>query len=184
MNNKNPWGENTPWKNSVAFFTYLRGCLRLAWKRHPTKLKVLKERRKQIPNPNPKGNKPTVYGFTCEMCDKELPLKECQVDHKHSAGSLQKKEDIQGFVERLLWVTEEDLRLVCKPCNNALAMAEKAGISFEEAVLVKQSIAWEKEVKGVTKQRKWLTERGIKDTSSLKGKEIRKAYIDYLKSLK
>ncbi|AGH32068.1 HNH endonuclease [Vibrio phage 11895-B1] len=179
---KNPWGVGTPWKNSVAFFTYLRGCLRLAWKRHPTKLKVIKDRRKQIPNPNPKGSKSTVFGFTCEMCRNDFTIKECQVDHVIPAGSLQKKEDIQNFVENLLWVTEDDLRLVCKGCNSALAMAEKQGISYKDAILEKDAITWEKLNKGVKKQRDILEALGVENAQYLKGKDIRKAYVEYLKS--
>ena len=109
---REPWGIDTPWKNSVAFFTYLRSCLRKAWSSHPSKINAIKRKRKQIKNPNPRGNKETVFGFTCEMCGNDFVLKECQVDHIVPAGKLQKTEDIQGFVERLLYVTEDDLRLV------------------------------------------------------------------------
>jgi hypothetical protein len=68
----------------------------------------------------------------------------CQVDHINPAGSLQKTEDIQGFVERLLYVTEDDLRLVCKNCNSALAHAEKQGISIEESLIEKEAIRLQK----------------------------------------
>ena len=139
--NKEPWGENTPWKNSTAFFTYLRGCLRKAWSRHPTKLNVIKKQRKQITNPNPKGNKPTVFGFTCELCEKDHVLKDGQVDHINPAGTLTKTDDIQGFVERLLYVREEDLRLVCKGCNSAMVIAEKQGISYEMAIVEQKVIS-------------------------------------------
>ena len=146
---KEPWGENTPWKNSTAFFTYLRGCLRKAWSRHPTKLMVLNKKRKQIPNPNPKGNKPTVWGAECAMCGGLFVLKDIQVDHITPAGSLQKTEDIQGFVERLLYVGEDDLRLVCKDCNSCLAMVDKQGISFEEARVLKEVIRMENDKSAV-----------------------------------
>ena len=112
MGMKEPWGDGTPWRNSTAFFTYLRGCLRKAWSRHPTKLNLIKNKRYQIPNPNPKGKKLTVFGAECEMCGGEFPLSEIQVDHKIPAGQLNKTEDIQGFVERLLYVTEDDLKIV------------------------------------------------------------------------
>ena len=81
----------------------------------------------------------------------------CQVDHIVPAGSLQKTEDIQGFVERLLYVTEEDLRLVCKDCNSALALAEKQGISLERARAEKTAILLQKEKQDV----QWLKENGI-----------------------
>jgi len=176
---KTPWGEGTPWESSTQFFTYLRGCLRLSWKRHPTKLKVIKERREQIPNPNPRGNKSTVFGFKCEMCHNQFALKDCQVDHITPAGSLKKKEDIQGFIERLLWVTEDDLRLVCKPCNNALAMAEKQNITFEEATLQKKAIEILKDSK---KCLTWFKERSILYPSNAKLR--REAIIKYLEENK
>ena len=169
---KDPWGEGTPWKSSVNFFTYLRGCLRLAWKRHPTKLKVMKERRKQIPNPNPRGNKATVFGFECEMCHNEYVMKECQVDHKHAAGSLKKKEDIQGFVERLLWVTEDDLRLVCKVCNSALALSEKQGITYDEAMIQKKAIEIQK-----GDDKTWIKKQGVVPESNAKKRRLQIAEI-------
>lgn len=154
---KTPWGVGTPWKNSVAFFTYLRGCLRKSWSNNPIKHNLIKKKRKQIPNPNPKGKKNTVWGFDCEICGGEFVMSLCQVDHIVPAGSLQKTEDIQGFVERLLYVTEEDLRLVCKDCNSALALAEKQGISLERARAEKTAIRLQKEKQDV----QWLKENGI-----------------------
>jgi hypothetical protein len=157
MKKKNPWGVDSPWKNSVAFFTYLRGCLRKSWSNNPIKHNLIKKKRKQIPNPNPKGKKNTVWGFDCEICCGEFVMSLCQVDHIVPAGSLQKTEDIQGFVERLLYVTEEDLRLVCKDCNSALALAEKQGISLERARAEKTAIRLQKEKQDV----QWLKENGI-----------------------
>jgi 5-methylcytosine-specific restriction endonuclease McrA len=155
--NKIPWGEGTPWKNSVAFYTYLRGCLRKAWSTNPIKITLLNSRRYQIPNPNPRGNRPTVWGFDCEMCGGTFPMREGQVDHVVPAGSLQRKEDIQGFVERLLFITKDDLRLVCKNCNSSLAYADKKGISFEDALAEKTAIKIVKE----KKDRLWLEDRGV-----------------------
>lgn len=136
MEDKVVWGVGTPWKNSTAFFTYLRGCLRKAWSRHPTRIAVVNKQRKQIINPR-KGHRATVWGFTCCICKKEFTIKEAQVDHIVPAGSLQKASDIQGFTERLLFVTEEDLRLVCKGCNSTLAYSDKQGISMEDAIIEK-----------------------------------------------
>lgn len=156
---KEPWGEGTPWRNSVAFFTYLRGCLRKAWSTNPCKLNVIKKKRKQIPNPNPKGNKATVWGFTCELCNNDYVLKMGQVDHITPAGSLQKTEDIQGFVERLLYITEDDLRLVCKGCNSAMVIADKQGISYDLAILEQKVIQLCK--LKASQQDAWLKERNI-----------------------
>lgn len=172
---KQPWGQGTPWKNSVAFFTYLRGCLRKAWSNNPIKHNLIKKKRKQIPNPNPKGKRATVYGFTCELCNNDFVLSQGQVDHINPAGSLQKTEDIQGFVERLLYVTEDDLRLICKGCNSALALADKQGISFESALVEKAVIAI---IKSKT-DKNWLNDRGITPASNQK--ERRKQITEKMK---
>lgn len=144
MTEKIMWGADKPWKTKSSWFSYLRGCLRKCWSKHPEKLNLLKKMRKQIPNPNPKGNKATVWGATCAMCGNDFVIKDIQVDHIVPAGQLNKTEDIQGFVERLLYVREEDLRCCCKNCNNALALSERMGITFEQALIQKQIIALQK----------------------------------------
>lgn len=165
---KEPWGLGTPWKNSVAFFTYLRGCLRKAWSSSPIKHNLIKKKRKQIKNPNPNGKKETVFGFTCEMCNTDHVIANGQVDHKVAAGSLRKTEDIQGFVERLLYVTEDDLRLICKSCNSALAYADKHGMSYEEAVREKKLI----EICKTKKDVQFLKDRDIQPgTNAVKRKQ-------------
>lgn len=159
---KLPWGEGAPWKSSTQFFTYLRGCLRSSWSRNPTKHNLIKKLRKQIPNPNKSGKKLTVWGATCSMCGLDFPLKDIQVDHINPAGQLNKTEDIQGFVERLLYVTEDDLRLVCKACNSALAYSDKYGVSYEEATMIKIAASL------VTKKMdtEWLKSKGVKPGSN------------------
>lgn len=159
---REPWGLGTPWKNSVAFFTYLRGCLRKAWSTNPIKHNLIKKKRKQIKNPNINGKKETVFGFTCEMCNTDHVIANGQVDHIVAAGSLRKTEDIQGFVERLLYVTEDDLRLICKGCNSALAYADKNGMSYEEAVREKKLI----EICKTKKDVQFLKDRNIVPASN------------------
>ena len=159
---KQPWGENTPWHKQTNFMSYLRGCLRKAWSNNPIKITVLNKKRRQIKNPNPKGKKEFVWGFDCEMCGNEYAIANGQVDHITPAGSLREISDIQGFVERLLCVTEDDLRLVCKDCNSALAMSDKSGLSFEDSVIEKQVIA----ICKAKQDKAWLIDRGIKPESN------------------
>ena len=132
------------WKTESAYFSYIRGCIRLAWSKNPVKLKLLKKVKKQIPNPNygkPRNTKPTVMGAECEICKQDFPMKEIEVDHKHGGTySLKKVSDIQGFFESICIVTEDDLRIVCKGCHGALSYAAKMNISFEEAKLKKKVI--------------------------------------------
>ncbi len=173
----NPWQSplgSKIWKNSTQFMTFLRGCLRLGWKRHPLRIAVLNAARYQIPNPNPKGKKETVWGFDCACCGKTFVISEGQVDHITPAGKLNSVEDVQGFVERLLFVTEDDLRLVCKGCNNALAMSDKQGISYELALSTKQAI----QIENTEDTKEWLLSKGIQPASNAKLR--RKQIIDYL----
>lgn len=174
MTEKVVWGNGTPWKNSTAFFTYLRGCLRKAWSRHPTRIAVVNKQRKQIPNPR-KGHRATVWGFECCLCNDEYTIKEAQVDHIIPAGSLQKTSDIQGFVERLLYVTEDDLRLVCKGCNSALAYADKQGVNLNEALIIKKVIKMEKDKVVLA----FLKDNGIMPLST--AAKRRQQCVDYLK---
>lgn len=132
------------WKTESAYFSYIRGCIRLAWSKNPVKLKLLKKVKKQIPNPNygkPRNTKPTVMGAECEICNKDFPMKEIEVDHKNGGTySLKQVSDIQGFFESICIVTEDDLRIVCKGCHGALSYAAKMNISIEEARLKKKVI--------------------------------------------
>lgn len=181
MFEKRPW-ECYPniWKNSTAFFTYLRGALRKAWVNNPVKLEYIKSKRKQISNPNLKGNKKTVWGFTCDCCGKDYPIKECQVDHKIPAGSLNQLEDIQGFVQRLLCVTDNDLQLVCKGCHSIITYSQRMGLSLTEAALKKKVITFTKLSSG--EQKDTLKRCGISDIGRLRTKKdmIRK-YEEVLK---
>jgi|SRR5690625_19214 len=178
-NRKEPWGENTPWKNSTAFFNFLRGCLRKAWSTHPTKLILLKNKRYQIPNPNPKGKKATVWGADCAMCKGTFVIKDIQVDHIVPAGQLNKTEDIQGFVERLLYVTEDDLRLVCKECNSALSYSDKQGITYEEAICEKKSI--QKTKQSAENQKKELLSLGFTEDEIRTASMRRECYRKYFR---
>lgn len=178
MSNKEPWGEGTPWKNKSAFMSYVRGAIRRAWMRHPTKLNVIKNTRYKIPNPNPKGRAKTVFGFDCECCGNTFTVSEGHVDHKNPVGSLNDLEDVQGFIDRLLFVREEDLRLICRNCNYILAYQEKHNLTFEQAKVEKKVIAFAKE--SLTKQLQTLKSLGVVPDKETKV-ACKKAYRNYLK---
>ena len=136
------------WKTESAYFSYIRGCIRLAWSKNPVKLKLLKKVKKQIPNPNygkPRNTKPTVMGGECEICKNDFPMKFLEVDHRHGGTySLRSVEDIQGFFESVCIVSEDDLRVVCKDCHGCLTYAARNDISFEDAKKTKDYISTSK----------------------------------------
>ena len=176
---KNILDENSEiWKTESAYFSYLRGCIRLAWVKNPVKLKFLNKHKKQIPNPNygkPRNTKKTVLGATCEICLKDHPMKFIECDHRHGGNySLRSVKDIQGFFESICIVTESELRLVCKDCHGCLTYSAKEGVSFEEAKI-------EKEVIEIIKQKKdklYLQQYGISVPSNAAAR--RKAIVEHL----
>ena len=137
------------WKTESAYFSYIRGCIRLAWSKNPVKLKLLKRVKKQIPNPNygkPRNTKPTVMGATCEICNNDFPVKLIEIDHRHGGTySLRCVDDIQNFFESVCIVSEDDLRVVCKGCHGCLTYAAKMNIPFEQARIEKQFIQIKKD---------------------------------------
>lgn len=139
------WGEDTPWKTESSFWTWVRGGLRRSlWMRHPVKILLLKEKRYRASIG--RGGR-SVWALRCSICQTEQPQSECEVDHIKEAGSLKSREDIAGFVERLAFVTTEDLRVVCKPCHKILTMMSRYGMTFEEAAQRKAEIAKRKKKK-------------------------------------
>ncbi|BDU12964.1 hypothetical protein [Escherichia phage phiWec187] len=188
MENKEPkviWGDGTPWKTQAAFYTYLRGCLRKAWVRHPNKIKKIQSVRFKADRLDKDGNvvldkktgKPKqVWNCKCELCGYTGGMKDFQVDHINAAGTLTCYEDIPSFVLRLLYVTEDDLRVVCKQCNAILAYADKHDMTFREAKAEKEAIA----LCQSKKDKNWLTKRGIspESTVSKRRKQIVKILLD------
>ncbi len=179
------WGEGTPWRTQAEFYTYLRGCLRRAWIRHPNKIKRINALRYQVDRLDKDGNvmrdkktgKPKkIWNCKCELCGHTGGMKDFQVDHIHAAGALTCYEDLPGFALRLLYVNEEDLRVVCKKCNSILAYADKHNLSFVEASAEKEA----SEICRTKKDKQWLEKRGVKPESTIikRRKQIVKILLD------
>lgn len=147
--------------------------------RHPNKIKVLQAKRYKVDRLDKDGNvmldkktgKPKqVWNCECELCGHKGGMKDFQVDHIHAAKALQCFQDIPDFVLRLIYVKEEDLRMVCKLCNSILAYADKQGISFEAAAVEKEAIA----ICQAKKDKKWLEAKSVapESTAAKRRKQI------------
>lgn len=147
------------WRTVPSLYSWLRGGLRRGlWEKHPIKLKYKTENRSQITNPNPRGKKPTVWGGICSVCNEEFIESKLQVDHVHGGNfSLKTPEDIATFIENIVLVTKEDLRLVCVDCNYTLSYAAKYNVSLEEAYIRRYVAQLEKD----KKLKEFLLERSI-----------------------
>lgn len=147
--------EGSPWKSRSAWMGWIRSVLRRAWSRHPRKVAFVKKHRIKIDNPNPSSSTrfPTVWGAQCACCKELVPLssgkkeggkKVAQIDHIMPSGSLKNIKDVQGFFERLMLITDDSLRFLCNVCNKDYALAEKLGISVEQAKCERKAIELQK----------------------------------------
>lgn len=132
-----PW-EAYPsiWKNRTAFFTYLRGHLRLLWSRYPAKIEWKK---KQLVKP-PAGytGRAKMLG-QCHYCSEMFAASHLEVDHVQQAGACSSWETANQFLYNLLDCNDNWV-LSCKPCHKIKSYAEKEGLSFEEARVAKKVI--------------------------------------------
>ena len=175
---KAPW-EQWPeiWKTEAAWLSYVRGGVRRGlWNRYGPKLEFLKSRLEYRENPNPRSQKrfPKIKMGQCEECKGWFSRKDLEVDHIAGHNSLKTPEEIGSFIQALLWECSlEDYSLLCKPCHKNKSYAQAQGISIEEARLVKQVIAMEKD----KSLKQWLEDHGVK----CKASERREKALEILK---
>jgi len=168
------------WKSKAMFFSFLKGLFRRGWSRHPVKIKLLKKHRVQIPNPNPKGKKPTVWGAKCSVCNRLFPMNMLEVDHVlEDTASLTKLSDVQTCVEKLLVIVEDDLRIICKNDHATATLSQRLGITLVEAKIEQQVIAFRK--LNAEQQKKELTDLAIPSIMLSTAAKRVSAYRGYLK---
>ena len=161
------------WKTNAEFYTWLRGSLRKAlWQFNPIKLDF----KKHTPSlPPPEGYTGRAKMFVqCALSGDLVPKSTTEVDHVEGNVSLRCIDDILPFVFHL--ALPQQLQVVSKEAHKIKSYAEKQGISFEEAVVVKKAIEIEK-----GDWKKWLSDRGV-DVKTIKAKDKRKFIIDVLTS--
>ena len=154
------------WKTKASLMSYLRGGLRRScWMKHPVKLEFIKNNRERIPNPNPRGKVPEVWGGRCNLCKDLFVQSKLAIDHvREFSASLKDIEDIQTFVELITLVTEEDLQFVCKECHDTISYSQKHNCSLEEARVRKKHILIGKDKRFKSE----LEARGVLDTPRTK----------------
>lgn len=157
---KEPWAvPGAPWKTESAFWAWVRGVLRKGWSKHPIKIEYIKKYRKQIPNPNPKGKKETVWGMCCSKCAKNTVQSQIEIDHiSETGGKFTCLEDVRDYVAYLFLIDFDSIRPVCKSCHSIINYSQRMGISFEEATLQKEVIEFMKQPK--EKQLAFLQDHG------------------------
>lgn len=177
---KDPW-VNHPhiWRTKSEYMSFLRGGVRRGlWEKNQIKINFKKENRCRVPlgkktRSNPKGE---IWGAKCFYCGGFFKESAVEVDHFKGGHSLKDVSDLVPFIKGLLFVDNDDLRLACKKCHKQKTLSESRGISFEEAGIQKQVIAFGDKTAG--EQKSILHSLGLKEG---KNKEIRKnIYNEYL----
>lgn len=105
------------------FWSKIRSALRQSsrwWKPIETCKKNAKRVYKGI-------NKRQKFEYLCNSCKAYFPEKEISIDHIIPAGSLNKAEDLQYFVERL-FVEINGLQTLCNECHNVKTLQDKINI--------------------------------------------------------
>ena len=170
------------WKTKAQYFTWLRGGLRKLWSDYParkawkaSKLRPVtaQERTSRVYHPSTKR-----VGM-CVFCDTWMAGSKLECDHKHSSGGCY---DFETAVEFLWYCTNlegDDFQLACKPCHKIETYREKMGITFEEARVTKQAIAWQKEM-NPSGEVEELMEYGYTKEQCSSGPKRRALYIEHL----
>lgn len=152
------------------WLAWIRSALRSKSLRWPPRAQALELARRSYKGPN----KLQKWEYICKICGEWFKLKEVVVDHyPKPAGSILSVEDIGPFANNL-YCEVDNLRVLCSPCHDVHTLADKLGITFEEAKIEKDIIALLKdkqktldildqhgysgsEVSNVTKRRELIT---------------------------
>lgn len=175
-NKKNPW-EAYPdvWSTKAKFFTWLRGAFRKAvWSRYPGRIKFKNERCEKPPEGYTGRAKSGAY---CALTGEWVGKSNLEVDHVIGEASLREWADVESFI-RHLCPTDDNMQLVSREAHKIKSYAERMGITFAEAVIEKQVIAFGKE--SVEKQRIILTETCLCETIATNSKGRAEQYRQWL----
>ena len=119
------------------YLAWIRSALRSKSLRWPPRGEALKLSRRAYKG----SNKLQKWEHQCALCSKWWKAKEVVVDHfPVAAGSILSVADIGPFANNL-YCEVDNLRVLCKECHDVHTLADKMGISFEDAAIEKDIIA-------------------------------------------
>lgn len=162
------------WPTKAKFFSWLRGALRLAvWSKYPPKL-IFKNSQCGKPPEGYTGK--AKSGTFCALTNEWTGKSKLEVDHIVGEVSLRGWEDVLPFLLHLL-TTEDNMQLVSKDAHKVKSYAERYKMSFEDALVEKEVIAFSK--LSVASQKDMLQSLGIlcsKENAS-KRKELYRSHL-------
>ena len=134
-----PWNDMPNlWRDEAAFTQWLRSASRRLWNRAPVKLEYIRAHRYKAPlgkvtKKNPEG---MVWVCDCEICNQQS--RKFEVDHIEAAGSTKDIKEWLVWIERLLVVDFDDIRILCKQCHEVVTLSQKLNCSFERAKYIEK----------------------------------------------
>jgi len=174
-----PWNDTKIWKTKAEFFKYIRGTLRMGWKRYPLKI----EYRNSMVIPNFEGSgvtNPRVKKVgKCEICQNWFPQSALETDHIKPCGTIRDWETAGTFLHNM-FCDKDNLRLLCCECHGQITYAERMGMSMEDAIIEKQCVAFGK--LPAAEQSAKFTEIGLNPDEYSTKEKRRDAYREYLKA--
>lgn len=134
--NKEPLVRCNGTMTESQYLSWIRSALRSKSLRWPPRATCLELARRPYKGPM----KQQKWEYSCALCEGWFKMKEVCVDHfPVAAGSILSVEDIGAFANNL-YCEVDNLRCLCKVCHDVHTLAEKLGISFEEAQVEKEVI--------------------------------------------
>lgn len=179
-----PW-EDAPelWKDEAAYCQWLRSQARRIWARHPIKNKYKAARTQPaegmlgFKEQYPRAKK----ACQCEMCGNWFPASKIEVDHIQQAGSFKSVQEWYFWLDRLLNIGFEDIRLLCKvTCHPLVTLSQRFGCSIEEA-MKRQQLADFRKLKAAS-QRTVLLNLGLDNSGNKDSRE--KLFWVHINSIK
>lgn len=180
-----PW-ECVPdlWKTEKSYLNWLRGQIRRIWSRHPIKHRYVAQRITLTPIDAQAQAVPIGCTLTartkklrcCEMCEQWFPPGRLEVDHIHGGVGFDTYEEFLEWQERMLFVSFDDIRELCKGCHAKVTLSQKLGCSLEDVPYHQERIAFSKLKAG--EQNKLLDELCLTKGVNPKAREAE--FLEYL----
>lgn len=129
------------WPTKASVWSYIRGALRRGmWEKSPIKFDY---KNKSVSSPPDGYTGRAKSGTECALTGEWTGKSKLEVDHIEGHKSLLCEDDVINFIIHLLPL-EGELQLVDKEAHKVKSYAERMGITYEQALIRKDIIAFKK----------------------------------------
>lgn len=99
--------------------------IRSVLRRFSMQVPAIPEAKRACRRPYTGENKRVKWEYQCAACKNWFFDKQTQVDHIVPAGKLRSFDDLSAFAKRLLFVTPDQLQVLCLPCHQTKSTEER-----------------------------------------------------------